>query len=1706
MKETKFRTLKNPDIGKQREARVIQRARKIGSVIVVSIMIAMSFAVCFSMSAEALEFVEPMTMPWTTAFEPTDSAWDSTGNHCVIIGNDTSGIQSSAWYYNAASNTTYPILEGTDPTVPAANIVVNTNTSIKYSTIQSAIDAASSGNILDVWFGTYNENIVIDIPLTIRGNGSANTLIDGGGSGTVVSIKANGVVMKGFTVTGGTTVGIHLYTVQNCRIENNTVEVNGDGILIDGSSNNIVKGNDINNNGFGMRVKNSDATKSIIGPVEYGGQYSGVLFNAASPGPDYEIFHDFKPGCLDGFNPHYTKFVTDGSYLYGMTYGGGAYSHGTIFRTDMVDGTSYSALHDFKSSEGKNPYGELTIDGSTLYGMTSEGGTNNLGTVFRINTDGTGYAVMHNFAGGTADGSYPYGGVTVQGSDIWGMTSNGGIKGNGTIFHMNTDGTGYSVMHSFDTGGRNPYGNLIYDAGLLYGMTRTGGSAGYGTVFAIDAFSPAGLSWFYKFTLANGPVRPFGSLMLYNSMLYGMTADGGGASNYGTMFKITLDGVTMNVLHNFTGGAGGQDPYGGLVTDGTYLYGMTYNGGANTLGMVFRTMLDGSVLVPLRDFAGAADGSRPYGSLLMYGGLFYGMTYAGGTHGRGVAFNINSDGTVFNLLHHFGPPTMTEGHTPGGGVVYDGTYLYGTTKNGGDMNYGTVYRIKSDGSGYSLVHEFQGALADGQSPWATPLLVGGTLYGTTVNGGSSGKGVVYKVNTNGSGYTVMDHFVNTNGANPYGGLANGGDGYLYGMTCYGGSKGWGTIFKVDIATGIISLIHSFDDIEGSQPWGKLLVNGTLLYGMTYQGGANDAGLIFKINTNGAGFAPMFHFDWTDGYWPYGSLVMDDTFLYGITNTGGGGDANECGTVFKLRKLDETYTVMRRLVTADGANSRGSLMLDGDFLYGMTNYLGANDYGTLFQVNKYTGALNVMHDFTGGPLDGAYPYYNDVIALQNPSLASTGNLIYHNNFISNTWQAEDNSGPTSWDNGLPDGGNHWDNYTTSVDANSDGIWDLGFVISGTASESDAYPWVRENGWKMPYTNFRSVAWDDVNQRFWICGDYSTNARSSVYYIPISTPSTMVPVSAPASSFSALAVDELGNVLVGGNDLQYIYYYETSTDNGYEIGENGTGAMWDWNITSITFNSYDNRFYFVGNVKNTDTGVAFFTESLPLNATGKKCFIDNSDFMNFPGIGGLRSISWNPVRNYSLAVGDGVYRLNPYTGTDQKLSWSTIEGPEAGKSYYDISWDTDGWNEAGIVGQNGIYGNYWRYYHTNPQLLNGNTSDTASVYPTCAMKPPSSPKWLLISNSDGAIQVNIQAKDESGEITLSFDLPHIFTVEMWKQNDVTKASVLNTQVDADTNYTFFIEGNYTSSGVDLWNDLYINITAWYDEGKAGTNSNPEPNWNTEYNRTRQFNITYYAGTASYSMHYPAPSGSPPEFYIAGLWLDPNTYGSDNSHHRLYINVSFGAQTYVAASDFSGGPASNPWDANLALNDVDSWDLKVNASISSGVYNNSFAEFGIKEYASVSVSGTPGGSAPPGTVNYTMATPSQISYSTNSQYYMNVSIPHLYLNGDSASPYFIPATDVQVQNTHSRATSSNSDAFSQIAFAGSNNGICIWGTESPVAPIAPVYNGTESAGPGYSDFTADSMSMAFEVTEVYWWVSIPAGLPEGTYRATITLTVEN
>jgi uncharacterized repeat protein (TIGR03803 family) len=459
-------------------------------------------------------------------------------------------------------------------------------------------------------------------------------------------------------------------------------------------------------------LKLADGT--FLGATTTGGaSNAGTLFHVTPAGVLTTVIDFTDNGATNRGSAPATGMVpgSDGNY-YGATQYGGSLERGTVYR--LTPQGVLTTLTDFESlspdARGSNPWGGLVAgpDGF-LYGMTTGGGANELGTVFKIAPDGT-LTTLVEFtgAGGSNRGANPFGGLTAgPAGAFFGTTSGGGANGDGTIFRITPDGTLTTLVDFQFNGatnrGASPYGNLtLASDGNFYGVTQIGGANGLGTIFRM---TPAGV---------------LTSLVQFS----------------GT-----------------TGAARGSTPYAGLIAGpGGLLYGTTSQGGASDFGTIYAMSLSG-VLTPLFEFTNStttARGAFPYGSLVVGNdGLLYGTTIVGGANDVGTIFRLTTGGALTTLLDFTDDGATNRGSNPYAGLVKDASgNLFGTTRFGGANQSGTLFGFVPGGSLTTLV-EFTGAGSQangGDFPaYGTPIIgPSGNLYGTTVFGGPNGAGEVYR--------------------------------------------------------------------------------------------------------------------------------------------------------------------------------------------------------------------------------------------------------------------------------------------------------------------------------------------------------------------------------------------------------------------------------------------------------------------------------------------------------------------------------------------------------------------------------------------------------------------------------------------------------------------------------------------------------------------------------------------------------------------------------------------------------------------------------------------------------------------------------------------------------------------------------------------------------------------------------------------------
>jgi len=342
----------------------------------------------------------------------------------------------------------------------------------------------------------------------------------------------------------------------------------------------------------------------------------------------------------------------------------------------------------------------------------------------------------------------------------------------------------------------------------------------------------------------------------------------------------------MELLHESGTALGdGLEPEGELVVSSTQVYGTAPRGLGND-GVVYRMDLDGGNYELIRSFS-SADGSTPLGGLTSFG-LLFGTTSEGGPNGGGTVFMMSTGGTGYERLHAFTSGSAAGGFFPQGQLLLYITDIYGTTLCGGG-GAGTLFRLVN-GETHEVLHAFESSLPaeDGWQPVGRPLAHDGWLYGATSLGGPGEYGTLYRIHPDGSGYEQLVCFSLWE---PEGRVPGAGvivvNGWLYGVTEYGGAGNHGTVFRVlPDGTGYQTL-HVFDGTDGSRPNRRLTEVGGVLYGVTPEGGQNAKGVLFGLRTNGAGFKVLHHFGGPISYLqtPSSALAHRDGKLYGTARQG-----------------------------------------------------------------------------------------------------------------------------------------------------------------------------------------------------------------------------------------------------------------------------------------------------------------------------------------------------------------------------------------------------------------------------------------------------------------------------------------------------------------------------------------------------------------------------------------------------------------------------------------------------------------------------------------------------------------------------------------------------------------------------------------------------------------------------------------------------
>ncbi|HAM72599.1 MAG TPA: hypothetical protein DCM86_13235 [Verrucomicrobiales bacterium] len=393
----------------------------------------------------------------------------------------------------------------------------------------------------------------------------------------------------------------------------------------------------------------------------------------------------------------------------------------------------------------------LACSDGLLYGSSSLGGRLGGGFFFSVGRDGTGFRELLDFGG--LSGSFVQSAL-VLGTDglLYGTSRQGGVGDRGMVFSLRPGDGAFTVLKQFggSAEGSSPRGGVVEGIdGVLYGTTATGGSADGGTLFRLNK-DGSGFALLKSFTSSTGTNPVTQLLRARDGALYGTCISGGTTATNGSIWKYDPSGGGFSLLKLFPAGGGdGRRPFAPLTegADGN-LYGVTEQGGAANKGVIFTINPFGEGFKVLRSLTGFGDAATPDGQLLQLAdGVLIGTSSAGGTAGLGSIFVIRTNGSGYQVVHSF-LSSGGDGRTPLGGLVPAGDgSLLGTTRFGGGEAVGTVFRIQPDGSGYGIVARFSKSGASPQEPWAG-LVSGnspGLFYGASTLGGEASGGAVFQL-------------------------------------------------------------------------------------------------------------------------------------------------------------------------------------------------------------------------------------------------------------------------------------------------------------------------------------------------------------------------------------------------------------------------------------------------------------------------------------------------------------------------------------------------------------------------------------------------------------------------------------------------------------------------------------------------------------------------------------------------------------------------------------------------------------------------------------------------------------------------------------------------------------------------------------------------------------------------------------------------
>lgn len=666
---------------------------------------------------------------------------------------------------------------------------------------------------------------------------------------------------------------------------------------------------------------------------------------------------------------------------WGMTSAGGSSDIGTIYT--ITESGSFTKEHDFFRYDGGGAKGDLIkATNGKYYGVTEFGGANGIGTLFSYDPGTGAYATLYSMSS-TSGGQPIRGMVQASNGRLYGTCSTNGANSYGTLWDFNPNTNAFTKrVDMTQTNGRLPKGApVVASNGRLYGTTVLGGTSNLGIIYE---FNPSTNGYTKKIDLAllTG-TRPFGGLYrASNNLLYG-TCTTGGAHNQGVIFSYNPTNNTYSDIHDLDDSADeGRVPQGELVqASNGLLYGTCSQGGVNDQGVIFSFNISTGIYTKLVDLS-TSTGYLPYGRLIVGSdGLLYGMCRQGGTASSGTIFTFNISNNQVTVVHNMFDSGFSGAQ---GGLIEDPAgRFFGLVDNGGSGSAGALFQLDMPGGTVSEIVPF--AYSKGANPRSRLVQdMNGLFYGVTNGGGSGTAGVVFSMDPSTSTFDLIGNFTTSTGLYPVGTpvVANG---KYYGMCSDGGSSGLGTVYEFDPNAGTITKRADLSTTTGGSPQAGFMAGGNgLLYGLTTAGGTNGLGTLISFDPASGTVTKRIDLSSTTGTLPIAELFLaSDGLLYGACSEDG---QYSNGTLFSYSPSTNTFLVRYNFDGLQGGTPAGKLVeTTAGKLYGMCADGGLFFGGCIYSWDITNSLYTEEYDMTSdeGALSGS-----DLVLSSNGTLWGT----------------------------------------------------------------------------------------------------------------------------------------------------------------------------------------------------------------------------------------------------------------------------------------------------------------------------------------------------------------------------------------------------------------------------------------------------------------------------------------------------------------------------------------------------------------------------------------------------------------------------------------------------------------------------------------------------------------------------------------------